>query len=140
MFLCWTKCGLHPDDFWLCLALKWKTHFCTFFGGIWRRRRVLVGPLLTFLCCAWMINIRQDESSWTSKPLEGPWSSTLAPAPDQADLRGFGNMVRHFQQHVDFVVLYIEEVHPVDGWAFKVRQIPSFWGWTVITFKRACLK
>ncbi|KAJ7381519.1 Deiodinase, iodothyronine, type I [Desmophyllum pertusum] len=28
-------------------------------------------------------------------------------------------MVRHFRQQVDFVVLYIEEVHPTDGWAFK---------------------
>ncbi|KAL9976423.1 hypothetical protein ACROYT_G013722 [Oculina patagonica] len=36
-----------------------------------------------------------------------------------ADLQEFGRMVRHFRQQVDFLVVYIEEVHPVDGWAFK---------------------
>ena len=41
-----------------------------------------------------------------------------------ADLQEFGKIARHFQQQVDFVVVYIEEVHPVDGWAFKVKQIP----------------
>lgn len=39
------------------------------------------------------------------------------------DLHQFNKMVRRYQGQVDFLVLYIEEAHPVDGWAFKVKQI-----------------
>ena len=39
------------------------------------------------------------------------------------DLQQFNKMVRRYQGQVDFLVLYIEEAHQVDGWAFKVKQI-----------------
>ncbi|CAH3161062.1 unnamed protein product [Porites lobata] len=36
-----------------------------------------------------------------------------------ADLQKFSRICRVFQQEVDFLLLYIEEAHPTDGWAFE---------------------
>ena len=30
--------------------------------------------------------------------------------------------MKEFQEMADFAVIYIEEAHPVDGWAFKVKN------------------
>ena len=38
-----------------------------------------------------------------------------------AKLRQFNEIARDFTDVADFVVVYIEEAHPTDGWAFKVR-------------------
>ena len=40
--------------------------------------------------------------------------------PFLTKLREFGEIVRDFADIADFVIVYIEEAHPSDGWAFKV--------------------
>lgn len=37
-----------------------------------------------------------------------------------AKLHDFGEIVRDFSDVADFVIVYIEEAHPSDGWALKV--------------------
>lgn len=39
--------------------------------------------------------------------------------PFVAKLEHFNNVVARFAANVDFVVIYIEEAHPTDGWAFS---------------------
>ena len=39
-----------------------------------------------------------------------------------AKLRDFGEIVHDFSNIADFVIVYIEEAHPSDGWALKVRS------------------
>jgi len=39
--------------------------------------------------------------------------------PFLTKLREFGEIVRDFADIADFVIVYIEEAHPSDGWAFK---------------------
>ena len=42
-----------------------------------------------------------------------------------AQLRQFNEIARDFTDVADFVVVYIEEAHPTDGWAFKVRFLKT---------------
>ena len=42
-----------------------------------------------------------------------------------AKLHDFGEIVRDFSDVADFVIVYIEEAHPSDGWALKVSL--SLW-------------
>lgn len=44
--------------------------------------------------------------------------------PFVAKLRDFGEIVHDFSDVADFVIVYIEEAHPSDGWALKVSLIP----------------
>lgn len=37
-------------------------------------------------------------------------------------LRDFGEIVRDFSDIADFIIVYIEEAHPSDGWALKVSS------------------
>ena len=37
-------------------------------------------------------------------------------------LQQFNEIVRDFRDVADFVIIYVEEAHPSDGWAFKVRK------------------
>ena len=37
-------------------------------------------------------------------------------------LNGFRKLVADFNEIADFLIVYVEEAHPVDGWAFKVRD------------------
>lgn len=37
-------------------------------------------------------------------------------------LKEFRKLITDFGHIVDFLVIYIEEAHPADGWAFKVRE------------------
>ena len=37
-------------------------------------------------------------------------------------LREFGDLALDYSDIVDFVVVYIEEAHPEDGWSFKVSM------------------
>lgn len=42
--------------------------------------------------------------------------------PFVAKLSDFGEIVRDFSDIADFVIVYIEEAHPSDGWALKVSS------------------
>lgn len=40
-----------------------------------------------------------------------------------ASLQTLGSLVKEFAEEADFVIVYIEEAHPDDGWKFEVRTI-----------------
>ena len=45
-----------------------------------------------------------------------------------ASLKDFGQLVQRFSDVADFLFIYIEEAHPVDGWAFEVGGRLSLFG------------
>lgn len=130
LFLRWTKCRMHPDDFWHTMFSSEMEN--TLLHVLWRDIAKKARPgepaiNVPLLCLDDKNpNRRLLDFQTPGRPLVVNFGSCSWPE-FMADLREFGKLVRHFRQQVDFVVLYIEEVHPVDGWAFKVRQRRSFW-------------
>lgn len=61
------------------------------------------------------------DSSKQGRPLVVNFGSSSW-RPFMAKLRDFGEIVREFSDIADFVIVYIEEAHPSDGWALKVSQ------------------
>lgn len=59
------------------------------------------------------------DSSRQDRPLVVNFGSSSW-RPFTAKLRDFGEIVRDFSDVADFVIVYIEEAHPSDGWALKV--------------------
>lgn len=59
------------------------------------------------------------ETSKRGRPLVVNFGSSSW-RPFLAKLREFGEIVHDFADIADFVIVYIEEAHPSDGWAFKV--------------------
>lgn len=127
LFLRWTKCRMNPDDFWHTMFSTEMEK--TLLHVLWRdiaKKAYLGGPVINVPV------LRLDNKNPRQRLLDfqTPGGSLVVNFgscswPEfMADLQEFGKMVRHFQQQVDFVVVYIEEVHPVDGWTFKVKQIP----------------
>lgn len=41
-------------------------------------------------------------------------------------LNEFGELAQDYSDIVDFIVVYIEEAHPQDGWSFKVCYLADF--------------
>lgn len=60
------------------------------------------------------------ETSKRGRPLVVNFGSSSW-RPFLTKLRDFGDIVRDFADVADFVIVYIEEAHPSDGWAFKVN-------------------
>lgn len=54
-----------------------------------------------------------------SRPLVVNFGSCTCPVFMQR-LREFREMIAEFSDVADFLVIYISEAHPTDGWAFKV--------------------
>ena len=42
-------------------------------------------------------------------------------------VKEFGELAQDYSDIVDFVVVYIEEAHPEDGWSFKVCYFTCYW-------------
>lgn len=61
------------------------------------------------------------ETSQCGRPLVVNFGSTSW-RPFLTKLHEFGEIVRDFADIADFVIVYIEEAHPSDGWAFKVSS------------------
>lgn len=59
------------------------------------------------------------ETSKCGRPLVVNFGSSSW-RPFLTKLREFGEVVHDFADIADFVIVYIEEAHPSDGWAFKV--------------------
>ncbi|XP_046861517.1 thyroxine 5-deiodinase-like [Xenia sp. Carnegie-2017] len=49
-------------------------------------------------------------------------------------LKEFGVLAQDFSDIVDFVVVYIEEAHPIDGWFFKAKTKMLFEKESSLTF------
>ena len=64
------------------------------------------------------------DSSKQGRPLVVNFGSSSW-RPFVAKLHDFGEIVRDFSDVADFVIVYIEEAHPSDGWALKVSL--SLW-------------
>lgn len=62
---------------------------------------------------------RLFEKSKLGRPLVVNFGSSSW-QPFLTKLRDFGEIVRDFADIADFVIVYIEEAHPSDGWALKV--------------------
>ena len=60
-----------------------------------------------------------------SRPLVLNFGSSTCPVFMQM-LKRYQQLKNDFAEIADFAVVYIEEAHPVDGWAFKVTKILSF--------------
>ena len=56
-----------------------------------------------------------------SRPLVLNFGSSTCPVFMQM-LKRYQLLMKEFQEMADFAVIYIEEAHPVDGWAFKVKN------------------
>lgn len=56
-----------------------------------------------------------------SRPLVLNFGSSTCPVFMQM-LKRYQQLTREFSEMADFAVVYIEEAHPVDGWAFKVTN------------------
>lgn len=54
-----------------------------------------------------------------SRPLVINFGSCTCPI-FMAGLHDFGETIKEFGDVADFLVIYVEEAHPTDGWAFKV--------------------
>lgn len=129
LFLKWTKCRVHPDDFWHTMFTTEMQNTLLYF--LWRdvvkKARLGKSAINVPLHCLAGKNARRNllDFQTPGRPLVINFGSCSWPE-FMADLQEFGRMVRHFRQQVDFLVVYIEEVHPVDGWAFKVKQNAFF--------------
>lgn len=57
-------------------------------------------------------------------------------------LKKYQQLTSEFLEVADFAVVYIEEAHPVDGWAFKVTKkfFHFFFRVQLIAFILVCLK
>lgn len=141
LFLKWTKCRMHPDDFWHTMFTSEMQN--TLLYVLWRdmvkKARVGESAINVPLQCL------DDKSPGRNlldfqtpgRPLVLNFGSCSWPE-FMADLQEFRRMVRHFRQQVDFVVLYIEEVHPTDGWAFKVKWMLFMEKWLFTNIVQAC--
>lgn len=57
-----------------------------------------------------------------SRPLVVNFGSCTCPVFMER-LREFGDIIAEFGDIADFLVIYISEAHPTDGWAFKVMNL-----------------
>lgn len=127
LFLKWTRCRVHPEEFWHTMFNTEMRN--TLLHILWRdlvKRAFLHGPAIDVpvLCLDGKIPRRCNllDFQKPGRPLVINFGSCSWPE-FMVDLQQFNKMVRRYQGQVDFLVLYIEEAHPVDGWAFKVKQI-----------------
>ena len=65
--------------------------------------------------------LRLLDSSQPGRPLVVNFGSSSW-RPFVVKLRDFGEIVRDFSDIADFIIVYIEEAHPSDGWALKVSS------------------
>lgn len=127
LFLKWTRSRVHPDDFWHTMFTSEMQRW-TLLYVLWRDmvKKARLGKCARNvpLQCLGGKNPRRNllDFQTLGRPLVINFGSCSWPE-FMADLQEFGRMVHHFRQQVDFLVLYIEEVHTVDGWAFKVKQM-----------------
>ena len=70
-----------------------------------------------------------------SRPLVLNFGSSTCPVYMQM-LKKYQQLTNEFLDVADFAVVYIEEAHPVDGWAFKVKTkcFPFFFCVQLIVF------
>ena len=60
-----------------------------------------------------------------NRPLVVNFGSSTCPVFMEM-LKKYRRLIDQFSEVADFVVVYIEEAHPADGWAFKVRNTANF--------------
>ena len=124
VFLKWSKCRVQPEDFWPTMFSSEMENALKYV--LWRNmtKRVRPGGLAINVPLVGLDgkNKMLLDFQKVGRPLVVNFGSCTWPE-FMADLQKFSRICRVFQQDVDFLLLYIEEAHPTDGWAFEVRPL-----------------